>query len=150
MYDIGCLRDSIEDIYDQLERRRISQEDANEIVKNCCREFLLSNPQSFTSDADINFTSYKGYVSTSYQELCDVFGPPDDGPNDLEADKVTCCWRLKFADGTGASIYDWKTGSTPFGGYDWHIGGHDIKAVTRVKSAVNSVRGVDRISIEKK
>jgi hypothetical protein len=94
-------------------------------------------------------TSYKGYIVTTYQELCEVFGPPDDGPNDLDADKVTCCWRLKFADGTVASIYDWKTGSTPFGEYDWHIGGHNIKAVNRVKTAMRSVR-VASISIEEK
>lgn len=149
MYDIESLKDSVEDIYGQLDRGQISEEDAIEIVKRCCNEFLLRNPQSFTSDADINMTSYKGYVVTTYQELCEVFGPPDDGPNDLDADKVTCCWRLKFADGTVASIYDWKTGSTPFGEYDWHIGGHNIKAVNRVKTAMRSVR-VDSISIEKK
>lgn len=149
MYDIEDLHQSVNDIYEQLDRGQISEVDAIEIVKRCCNEFLLRNPQSFTSDADINFTSYKGYIMTTYQELCDVFGPPDDGPNDLEADKVTCCWRLKFADGTVASIYDWKTGSTPFGEYDWHIGGHNIKAVNRVKTAMRSVR-VDSISIEKK
>jgi hypothetical protein len=149
MYDIESLKDSVEDIYGQLDRGQISEEDAIEIVKRCCNEFLLRNPQSFTSDADINMTSYKGYIVTTYQELCEVFGPPDDGPNDLDADKVTCCWRLKFADGTVASIYDWKTGSTPFGEYDWHIGGHNIKAVNRVKTAMRSVR-VDSISIEKK
>ena len=149
MYDIESLKDSVEDIYGQLDRGQISEEDAIEIVKRCCNEFLLRNPQSFTSDADINMTSYKGYIVTNYQELCEVFGPPDDGPNDLDADKVTCCWRLKFADGTVASIYDWKTGSTPFGEYDWHIGGHNIKAVNRVKTAMRSVR-VDSISIEKK
>lgn len=149
MYDIESLKDSVEDIYGQLDRGQISEEDAIEIVKRCCNEFLLRNPQSFTSDADINMTSYKGYIVTTYQELCEVFGPPDDGPNDLDADKVTCCWRLKFADGTVASIYDWKTGSTPFGEYDWHIGGHNIKAVNRVKTAMRSVR-VGSISIEKK
>jgi len=149
MYDIESLKDSVEDIYGQLESGQISEEDAIEIVKRCCNEFLLRNPQSFTSDADINMTSYKGYIVTTYQELCEVFGPPDDGPNDLDADKVTCCWRLKFADGTVASIYDWKTGSTPFGEYDWHIGGHNIKAVNRVKTAMRSVR-VASISIEEK
>ena len=149
MYNIESLKDSVEDIYGQLESGQISEEDAIEIVKRCCNEFLLRNPQSFTSDADINMTSYKGYIVTTYQELCEVFGPPDDGPNDLDADKVTCCWRLKFADGTVASIYDWKTGSTPFGEYDWHIGGHNIKAVNRVKTAMRSVR-VASISIEEK
>jgi len=49
-----------------------------------------------------------------------------------------------------ASIYDWKTGETPFGGYHWHIGGYDIKAVNRVKRTMESARRVDRISIEKK
>jgi hypothetical protein len=56
-------------------------------------------------------------------------------------------WRLKFEDETIASIYDWKTRATPFGLYDWHIGGHNSKAVDRVREAMQCV---DLISIEKK
>lgn len=150
MYAIEDLHQSVNDIYEQLDGGKMPEEEAIDILLNCCQEFILRNPMSFTSDADINFTSYKGYVMTTYQELCDIFGPPDDGPNDLDADKVTCCWRLKFADGTVASIYDWKTGATPFGEYDWHIGGHNIKAVNRVKKTMESARRVALISIEKK
>ncbi len=86
----------------------------------------------FTNDSDINGTSFKGSVVTTYAELVKVFGEPDDGPNDLDADKVTCCWRLQFEDGTIASIYDWKTNSTPYGKYEWHIGGKSTAAVDRV------------------
>ena len=94
----------------------------------------------------------RGKHSWSQDHAADLKGEPIQAlplQTDLDADKVTCCWRLKFADGTVASIYDWKTGSTPFGEYDWHIGGHNIKAVNRVKTAMRSVR-VDSISIEKK
>ena len=85
----------------------------------------------FTKDANVNMTSLKGEVLTTFSELCEVFGQPDQGPN-ADMDKVTCEWALKFADGTIATIYDWKTGSTPFGQYEWHIGGHDYTAVERV------------------
>ena len=150
MYQIEDLHQSVNDVYEQLDGGKMPEDQAIEILLNCCQEFILRNPMPFTSDADINMTSYKGQVLSTYQELCDVFGPPDDGPNDLQGDKVTCCWRLKFADGTVASIYDWKTGETPFGGYHWHIGGYDIKAVNRVKRTMESARRVDSISIEKK
>jgi len=85
----------------------------------------------FTKDANANMTSLKGEVNITFSELCEVFGKPDHGPN-ADMDKVTCEWALKFADGTIATIYDWKTGHTPFGPYEWHIGGHDYTAVERV------------------
>ena len=86
----------------------------------------------FTHDANINGTSFRGSVVTTYAELVQVFGLPDEGPDDLDADKVTCCWRLEFEDGTVASIYDWKTSATPYGKYEWHIGGKTPTAVDHV------------------
>lgn len=77
----------------------------------------------FKKGASANMTSFRGEVSTNYSELCAVFGAPDHGPN-ADLDKVTCEWCLEFADGTVATIYDWKTGMTPRGEYEWHIGGH--------------------------
>ena len=94
----------------------------------------------FTKDANINGTSWKGEVRTTYYDLVKVFGEPDEGPNDLDADKVTCCWRLEFEDGTIASIYDWKTNATPMGSYLWHIGGRTPTAVDRVLEALDPIR----------
>jgi hypothetical protein len=93
----------------------------------------------FEKDANINGTSLKGYVVTTFDELVEVFGAPDDGPDDFEADKVTCCWRLQFEDGTIATIYDWKERSTPYYRYDWHIGGKCNQAVDLVHSALNKL-----------
>ncbi len=92
----------------------------------------------FENDSNINGTSWKGEVRTTFAELVKTFGAPDDGP-DADLDKVTCCWRLKFEDGTIASIYDWKTDYTPMGSYLWHIGGHSPAAVDRVLEALNLI-----------
>ena len=93
----------------------------------------------FTNDANVNMTSYKGSLTTPYGQLIQVFGEPDHGPNDLDLDKITCEWMLKFEDGTIATIYDWKTGRTPMGQYEWHIGGHSSDAVDRILETYYSV-----------
>lgn len=92
----------------------------------------------FTNDANINGTSLKGYIKTTYAKLFDVFGEPYRGPDDA-GDKVTCEWRIQFDDGTIATIYDWKLDSTPFEEYRWHIGGHDMDAVDRVLAAMDPI-----------
>ena len=93
----------------------------------------------FEKDANINMTGFKGYVIAYYDELVGAFGKPCDGP-DADMDKVTCCWRLQFEDGTIASIYDWKERSTPFYRYDWHIGGHDNAAIDRIHEVLDKYR----------
>jgi len=93
----------------------------------------------FTNDANSNFTSFRGSVFTTYDKLVQVFGNPDFGPDDTDADKVTCEWKLQFEDGTVATIYDWKTGSTPFYEYEWHIGGKSAEAVDRVLDVLYAV-----------
>ena len=92
----------------------------------------------FTNDANVNMTSYKGSVRTTFVKLVEVFGQPDHGPNNFEADKVTCEWDLCFEDGTVATIYDWKLDSTPFGEYEWHIGGRSAEAVDRVLEVLDA------------
>lgn len=93
----------------------------------------------FTNGANLNCSSLKGEVGITYSELVTVFGLPDYGPN-ADMDKVTCEWNLEFEDGTKASIYDWKTGRTPFGYYEWHIGGYDYTAVERVLDAIKMAK----------
>jgi hypothetical protein len=91
----------------------------------------------FNRGANANMTSLRGEITTTFSELCAVFGEPDVGPN-ADLDKTTCEWHLKFEDGTIATIYDWKTGYTPRGVYDWHIGGYpDSKAVELVTDLIN-------------
>ena len=90
----------------------------------------------FTNRANINMSGLRGYVDTHYGELVSVFGQPDAGPN-ADLDKTTAEWRLKFEDGTVASIYDYKTGRTPMGDYAWHVGGYDDRAVELVQELIN-------------
>ena len=85
----------------------------------------------FSNDALVNGTHYVGEIPIYYHELIEIFGRPHSGPN-ADLDKVTCEWRLQFQDGTVATIYDWKTDRTPMGMYDWHIGGHDDRALSCV------------------
>ena len=90
----------------------------------------------FTNGANINMTGLKGEFPITFAELCEIFGRPDVGPNDRDMDKVTCEWKLKFDDGTVASIYDYKVGYTPMGEYEWHIGGHSAEAYTHVVDCI--------------
>lgn len=83
----------------------------------------------------INGTSLKGYVRTTFAKLVETFGSPclNEGPCQFE--KVNIEWCLRFSDGTIATIYNWKCyGWQPLNNeYDWHIGGHNSNAVELVK-----------------
>ena len=102
-----------------------------------------------TTGVDINGTHLQGYVLARYSDLVKIFGEPQ------EADgyKVSSEWEIEFADGTVASIYDYKETSlydrdypSPKNfriaadkgkGFEWHIGGHNKAAVARVYDALN-------------
>jgi len=86
----------------------------------------------FTKDANPNGTHLQGYVTTDYNTLVDVFGEPDR----RNGDKVTAEWCLEFEDGTLATVYDWKMYETPYGQYQWHIGGDRRSAVDRVQECL--------------
>jgi len=72
-------------------------------------------------------TSLIGEIDVSYKQLVKVFGKPDKG----DGYKTEAEWRLKFEDGTIATIYDYKSSKTYDPEYglpveeirDWHIGG---------------------------
>ena len=91
-------------------------------------------------------TYLQGCVTdTSYATLVATFGEPlkygfDDSKSDAE-------WVIQFDDGTVATIYNWKNGVNYCGDAgtsttqirEWHIGGYDSDAVTRVKQALRSI-----------
>jgi hypothetical protein len=92
-----------------------------------------------TRTTDINGTSLKGAVAASFDKLVEVFGQPCllDPPSSIE--KVTTEWRIKFKDGTVATIYDWKNyGYVPPRDEKvaWHVGGFSSEALTHVKNAL--------------
>lgn len=78
-----------------------------------------------------NGTSLQGYVETTYNQLFELFGEPQGA-----GDKTSAEWILEFADGTIATIYDWKTNKTPMGKYSWHVGGFNKQAVFLVQQTL--------------
>ena len=78
---------------------------------------------------NINMTSLKGYVKTTYAKLVETFGEPtmtDASPYE----KVNAEWTVKAKDkdNTVFTIYNWKDGFIPTDEYEWHIGGFDFNA----------------------
>ena len=83
---------------------------------------------------DIVGTCYQGKIETSYNTLCEVFGEPEV----LNDEKVQVQWAIKFADGTLATIYDWKDAYRTSEILEWHIGGHSEAAVYNVVDEVTN------------
>ena len=93
--------------------------------------FYLSHNNGET-DVNPSGTFLIGNVKTTYQKLVDRFGPPMRG-----GDKTTCEWWIELPEIKRiATIYDWKTGSTPMGEYNWHIGSnkHDRDIIRSIES----------------
>lgn len=90
-----------------------------------------------TGTASVNGTHLQGSVMTTRARIEAVFGAPTYDTDDAY-DKVMTEWVIAFDNGTVATIYDWKRyESGPVGMdelYDWHIGGHNSDAVTKVKA----------------
>ena len=80
--------------------------------------------------------SLQGYIDIDYDKLVDKLGEPDDG----DGEKVDAQWLVEFEDKTFAVIYNYKDGVNYNGTSglrvgeitDWHIGGSNQTAVTRV------------------
>jgi hypothetical protein len=97
-------------------------------------------------DVDLGGTHRQGFVDVSFDTLVKVFGNPREG---VEGDKVAFEWSILFADGTVASVYDYKASSlygepdapTPDemrkSFTDWHIGGKTERAVELVIAALS-------------
>ena len=104
---------------------------------------------SFENDdcLNVNGTVLKGTVKTDYSTLVEKFGEPTlvDG-----LDKSTVEWHIEFHvpiedygeddiddyDTVIAVIYDWKVDNTPYGEYNWHIGGFSNEAVDLVEEVL--------------
>ena len=94
----------------------------------------------FETDVDMNMSSYKGVIKTTYDKLVEKFGKPTYTDAD-PYEKVNCEWTVgadtdedeyvKF------SIYNWKTGYVPTEEYEWHIGGYGFDAVDAAYEIIN-------------
>lgn len=85
-----------------------------------------------TNKSNTSGTYLQGYLYAQYAELVEVFGEPNDGPNDFGLDKTTCEWNLEYEDNKYCTIYDWKLPETPIKLYAWHIGGNELDCVDKV------------------
>ena len=98
-----------------------------------------------SSEVETTGSGLSGYIDVSYRKLVRVFGEPTD---DGDGYKMSARWALRFADGTIATIYDYKDAKTyDADGLDtaditeWHIGGFggfssDAPEVRLVKEAL--------------
>ena len=81
---------------------------------------------------DSNGSSLRGYITTDYTKLVELFGEPNCPPGDKTWTSWDLCFRVWDEDGEDsedvyASIYDWKEMgpevSRNAGQHVWHIGG---------------------------
>ena len=86
-----------------------------------------------SASTSINGTCYQGNVKTTYDKLVQILGQPKGGSAD---GKTTCEWHLEFQDGSVATIYDWKMGTTPKEEHNWHVGGKDPVSLNYLQEAL--------------
>lgn len=87
---------------------------------------------------DVTGTTYRGELTASYLELCEVFGEPT-YTNADPYEKVHAEWSGEaevpdfWDEGETIrevfTIYDWKTTGVPTDKYEWHIGGNSYDSV---------------------
>jgi len=95
---------------------------------------------NFETDVDMNMSSYKGVIKTTYDKLVEKFGKPTYTDAD-PYEKVNCEWTVGADtdedDYVKFSIYNWKTGYVPTEEYEWHIGGYGFDAVDAAYEIIN-------------
>jgi pullulanase/glycogen debranching enzyme len=88
---------------------------------------------------NVGGTFLQGYIKASYDQLVKTFGEPHDPNGDNYKTDVE--WAFEFADGTVATLYNWKNGKNYLGEaeglelndiYEWHVGGFSDKAVAKL------------------
>lgn len=80
----------------------------------------------------------QGYVTACKADMISIFGEPNIPAS--EDGKIMMEWAIKFADGTIATIYDWKNEGTLEMAYnkefEWNVGGN-AKAVAYVQQVLD-------------
>jgi hypothetical protein len=86
-----------------------------------------------------NKSSFKGKVKATFTQLVALFGKPQYTADPDE--KVNWWWAVEFADGTIATIYNWKTsfqyGFDPEQVDGWNVGGHGYDAWLNIDGIVS-------------
>ena len=81
-----------------------------------------------SDDIKISGTCFAGEITSSYANIVDKLGEPTSSFDNYKSDAE---WHIEFADGTVATIYNWKNGRNYNGESGlatedimvWHIGG---------------------------
>ena len=88
---------------------------------------------------NVGGTFLQGYIKATYEQLVKTFGEPHDPDGDNYKTDVE--WAFEFADGTIATLYNWKNGKNYLGEaeglelndiYEWNVGGNSDKAVSKL------------------
>lgn len=95
---------------------------------------------NFETDVDMNMSSLRGTITTTYDKLVELFGKPTYTDGD-PYEKVNAEWTVEAETDEGDyvkfSIYNWKTGSVPTEPYSWHIGGYNFDAVEAATALID-------------
>ena len=102
--------------------------------------FVTHNSDKINTDG----SHLQGYVDARYDELVSLFGKP----HDSDGYKVDAEWNVQFADGTVATIYNYKDGRNYCGSSgspkeaitNWHIGGFTKQAADNVQITIDLFR----------
>ena len=96
---------------------------------------------------NVGGTFLQGYLRASFEQLVRAFGEPHDPNGDNYKTDVE--WAFEFADGTIATLYNWKNGKNYLGEaeglelndiYTWNVGGFNEKALTKLKERLKEVK----------
>lgn len=97
--------------------------------------------EKLTDGTEVDGTSLQVSIEITYAELADTFGEPSHISQAGEKTQVE--WWLLFADGTIATIYDWKMYGVPVEDVTtWNIGGKDMDAEYQVTQAIMETRDI--------
>lgn len=96
--------------------------------------------KTHNDDIDQGGGSLQGDIQTDYQNLCRVFGEPQES----DGYKSDAEWYIKFDSGVEGYIYNWKNGKNYNGPeglavediYTWNIGGMESGIVRLIKDAL--------------
>jgi hypothetical protein len=112
----------------------------------------MTKAQNFTTHntcaalIETNGTCLCGYINATRAQLEKVFGAPVEYDEQDGDGKVTTTWDIQFAEGTVATLYDWKRyeQGAPKDDevIDWHIGGRGDGSVLLIHEAFRVALGL--------
>lgn len=88
---------------------------------------------------ETHLTMLQGSIQATREQMIKAFGLPIQS----SSSRVINDWKIQFADGTVATIYDWKTEPFPDDQpYTWRVGGKTHRAVELIHQAFRKAHGL--------